>query len=127
MNFPLCSRARRSSAGVLGKEGDKSKPNGDGDCQSCLEPPRRERCKIESQWSEDGVAARPAGTQRVSVSNYGNEADPHLRENSVLIELNNSEGHECHDSSTHTGKDAYSLPYSDDQSEGDKHRKKTFL
>jgi len=65
----------------------------------------------------------PAAWQTASVSNHGNEADPHLRENSVPTELNNSAGHGSHDSSSHTGEDACLLPYSDGQSTGDKHRR----
>jgi len=63
----------------------------------------------------------------INVSNHSNKADPHLRENSVPTELNNSAGHEWHDSSSQTGEDACLLPYSDDQSMGDKHKKNTFL
>jgi len=70
---------------------------------------------------------RPATWQMASVSNQRNKADPHLRENSVPMEPNNSERHELHDSSSHTGEDVCLLPYSDDQSTGDKHRKSSFL
>ena len=56
-----------------------------------------------------------------SVSNYGNEADPHRGENSVLVGFNNSEGHESHCSSIPTGEDACSLPYSYDQSTGEEY------
>ena len=45
---------------------------------------------------------RPAAIQRVSVSNHGNGADPHLRENSPPLELHNLERLESHDSSSPT-------------------------
>jgi len=61
------------------------------------------------------------------VSNHGNEANPHLRENRVEMKLNYSEGHEPHDSASHTVEDACLLPYSDDQCPGDKHGKNSFM
>jgi len=69
----------------------------------------------------------PAEKQRASVSNHGDETDPHLRESPVQMEPNNLEGHELRDSSSQTGEDACLLPYSDDQSSGDNHRKNTVL
>lgn len=45
----------------------------------------------------------------------------HLDQSSVVMELNNAAGHESHNSSSHTGEVACLLPYSGDQSLGDKH------
>ena len=76
---------------------------------------------------EGGWLQRPAAGHMTRVSNYGSEAGPHRGENSVLMELNNSEGRESHSSSIPTGEDACLLPYSYDQSTGGQHRKNTFL
>ncbi|PUU73694.1 hypothetical protein B9Z19DRAFT_1134622 [Tuber borchii] len=50
------------------------------------------------------VVDKPAPRQTASFSSYGNEADPHLCENSIPMELNSSEGREAHDSSSHSDK-----------------------
>ena len=76
---------------------------------------------------ERGWLQRPATGHLRSVSNYGNEADPHRPENSVPMELNNSQGRESHSSPIPTGEHACLLPYSYDQSTGGKHRKDTLL
>jgi len=55
---------------------------------------------------------RPAAKHTASVSNHGNEADPDLRQNSVPMEPNNSEGYEPDDSSSHSREDTCLLPYS---------------
>lgn len=69
----------------------------------------------------------PDTEHAVGVTNYDNEAVPYLRDSSVAMELDNSEWHEPRHASSHTGENAYLLPYSNDQSTGDKHRKITFL
>jgi len=61
------------------------------------------------------------------VSNHGNKADPHLREGSVAMKLNYSEGQEPHDSASHTVEHACLLPYSDDHCPRDEHGKNKFL
>lgn len=69
----------------------------------------------------------PAARQRAGVSNYGGEADSRLRGSSAPVELNNSEGHMLHDSSSRIGGNACLLPYFDDQSPEDKNRNNIFL
>ena len=108
----------------MGKDSDKGK---DGDFNDAGNPPGRKGARSSPNGARMAWLQRPAAWQTASVSNHGNGADPHLRENSVSMKLNISAGHESHDSSSHTGEDACLLPYSDDQSTGDKHRKNTFL
>ena len=127
MNFPPSPRARSSSAGVLGKDRDTSDLDGDGDFSDGRNPLGGKGAGSGPNGARMTWLQRPAPRRAVSVSNHGNEANPHLRKNSVPMEPNNSEGHESHNSSSHTGEDAGLLPYSDYQSTGDKHRKNTFL
>ena len=56
MKFPPSPRVSSSSAGVLCKDRDKGKPDRDGYCNDARNPPRRKRCRIETKWSQDGLA-----------------------------------------------------------------------
>jgi len=76
----------------------------------------KHRAPMERRWRQTG-----------SVSNHGNVADPHLRESSVPMALDNSEGYEWHDSSSHIRENTFLLPYSDDRSTRAKHKKDSFL
>jgi len=83
--------------------------------------PSEERVQNRALMSED-VLATTAARQRAGVSNHGGEADSRLRGSSAPVELNNSEGHKLHDSSSRIGGNACLLPYFDDQSPEDKNR-----
>jgi len=127
MGFPPSPRARSSSAGVLGKDWDKGKPDGDGDINDARKPPGGKGAGSSPTGARMAWLQRPGARQMASISDHGNKIDSHRRGNSVLMELNNSQGHESHDSSSHAGEDACLLPYSDDQSTGDRHEKNAFL
>ena len=126
-NLSQSSRARSSSAGVLGKDRDKGKPDGDGDFNHARNFFGGKGAKSSPNGTRMPWLQRLVARQTASVCNHDNGADQHLRENSVQIELKHSEGKEPHDSTSQTGEDACLLPYSDDQCPGDKHRKNTFL
>jgi len=127
MNFPPSPKTRSSSAGELAKDKDKAKPDGDGDFNGAQNHPGAKGGGSSPTGARMAWLQGPAERQRASVSNHGNEADPHLRESFVQMEPNNLEEHELHDSSSQTGEDAGLPRYSDDQSSGDKHRKNTVL
>ena len=76
----------------------------------------QDRALMERGWPGYN---RPAAIQTASFSNPGKRTDPHICENSVPIEPNNSQSHEPHDSSSQIWEDACSLPYSNDQSTGE--------
>ena len=93
MNFPQNPRARSSSAGVLGKDKDKGKPDGDGDFNdSRYSSGERlpDRTRIERGWPCYNGLLR----EKWRSYNHGNMADPHHHENYVPMEPNNSEGHD---------------------------------
>ena len=127
MGFPPSPRARSSSAGVLGKDWDKGRPDGDGDLNDARNTPGGKGIGLSPTGARMAWLQRPGARQMASVSDHGNKTDSHHRENSVPMEPDNSEGPESHDSSSRAGEDACLLPYSDDQSAGDRHRKNTFL
>jgi len=126
-SFPPSPRARSSSAGVLGKDRDKGNPDRDEDFNDAWNLPGGRGSGSNPNGARMAWLQRPGGRQMTSVSGHGNETDPHRRKSSVLMEPNNPEGHESHDSSSHTAGDVCLLPYSDDQSTGDRNRKNTFL
>ena len=109
-NFPSSPRAG-SPAGVLGKDRDKGKPDGDGYCIDARNPHGRKG----TGWRPNGVMMawlqRLDARQTASVSNQGNETDPHLRDNSAPMEPKNSERRGSHDSSSWSGEDACLPPY----------------
>ena len=127
MGFPPSPRARSSSAGVLGTDWDKGKPDGDGDLNNARNPPGGQGAGSRPTEARMAWLQRPGARQMASISDHGNKTDSRRRENSVPMESNDSEGHQSHNSSSHAGVDACLLPYSDDQSTGDRHRKNTFL
>ena len=57
-----------------------------------------------------GCLQLSATKQAVNVSSHSNGANLHLRDSSVVMELDNSEWHESHYPSSHTGKNACLLP-----------------
>jgi len=90
MEFPPSPGARSSSAGVLCKDRDKGKPDGDGYCNDARNPPPGGKgAGSRPNGARMAWLQWPAAWQTASVSNHGNKADPHLRENSVPMEPNN--------------------------------------
>jgi len=65
--------------------------------------------------------------QMVSVCKNSEGTAPHLCENSFAMEVNNSGGHQSHDSSSHNKENACLLPSSDDQSPGVENMRNKFL
>lgn len=95
--------------------------------QILLETPSGQGAGSSSPGTRMTWLQPPATKQTVSVSTKGDEANPHQCDISVPMELDSSEGHESHYSSSHPRENVYLLLYSDDQSTRDKHRKNTFL
>ena len=86
------------------------------DCAACLNPKPHGGKGAGSSPNKARMARlqSPAARQKISVSNHGDEADPHLGKNSVLVEPNNSEGDQPYHSSSNIGGDAYLVPCSND-------------
>lgn len=114
MNYPPSSWARSFCAGVLGQDRYKGKLCWDGYSNVAQNPPSRKGAESRPLGARMAWLQLPATRQPVSVSHYGKEADPHPRHTSAAMELDNCEGSEPQYASSHTGENAYLLPYSDD-------------
>jgi len=89
INFPPSPRACSPSAGVLGKDRDKCKPDGDGDSNVARSPPAekvRNRALMERGWP--GYNGLPQDKRRVSRAT-ATKLIPTFRQSFIPMELNN--------------------------------------